>query len=122
MHEPIHSMFERHFGTPPTSVVEIGADGSNRTYFRLIGPALQKAVGGWGPDADENRAFFSYSRTLREAGFAVPALYAVDEKAGVWLSEDLGDTTLFDALVQARNREGGDFPPSMVDVYKRVLE
>ncbi len=121
MHEPIRRMFERHFGTPPSSLVEIGADGSNRTYFRLIGPAMQKAVGGYGPDAEENRAFFSYSRTLREAGFAVPELFDVDEGAGVWLSEDLGDTTLFDALSQARNREEGDFPASMVPVYQRVL-
>ena len=114
-------MFERHFGTPPTSVIDIGADGSNRTYFRLMGPAREKAVGGVGPDAEENRAFFSYSRTLREAGFSVPAIYDADEEAGVWLSEDLGDTTLFDALVHARNREEGEFPASMIGVYKRVL-
>ncbi|MFP4623833.1 MAG: phosphotransferase [Gemmatimonadota bacterium] len=114
-------LFRRHFGTSPTMVQDIGADGSNRSYYRLVGPAMERAVGGVGPDADENRAFFSYSRALREAGFAVPELYAVDEPAGIWLSEDLGDTTLFDALVQARAREPGPFPESMVAVYRRVL-
>ncbi len=122
MHTPLLKLFERHFGTTPTLVVDIGADGSSRTYFRLIGPAMETAVGGVGPDAEENRAFFSYSRSLRQAGFAVPELYDVDEEAGVWLAEDLGDTTLFDALVQARNREGGPFPSAMAPVYRRVLE
>ena len=114
-------MFERHFGARPYSILEIGADGSNRTYFRLVGPAMESAVGGVGPDADENRAFFSYTRTLRAAGFPVPELYDVDEDAGLWLSEDLGDTPLFDALVHARGREEGAFPASMVPVYQRVL-
>ena len=122
MYEPILRMFERHFGAEPASVLQIGADGSNRTYYRLVGPAMETAVGGLGPDREENRAFFSYSRTLRSAGFPVPELYDVDEKAGMWLSEDLGDTTLFDGLVHARSREAGDFPPSMVPVYRRVLE
>jgi aminoglycoside/choline kinase family phosphotransferase len=121
MHEPLLRMFERHFGARPYSVLEIGADGSNRTYYRLVGPAMESAVGGVGPDADENRAFFSYTRTLRDAGFPVPELYAVDNDAGMWLSEDLGDTTLFDALVHARSREEGPFPASMVTVYRRVL-
>jgi aminoglycoside/choline kinase family phosphotransferase len=121
MHESILRMFERHFGARPSSVLEIGADGSNRTYYRLVGPAMESAVGGVGPDPEENRAFFSYTRTLHAAGFPVPELYATDVEAGTWLSEDLGDTTLFDALLHARTREGGAFPASMVPVYRRVL-
>jgi aminoglycoside/choline kinase family phosphotransferase len=122
MHEPLLQMFERRFGTPPVSVADLGADGSNRTYFRLVGPAMERAIGAYGPDREENRTFFSYSRTLREAGFNVPELYETDEGQGLWLEEDLGDTTLFDALVQARNREEGPFPESMVGVYERVLD
>lgn len=122
MNERMLQLFKRHFGTRPASVQDIGADGSNRSYVRLVGPAMERAVGGIGPDAEENRAFFSYTRALRSAGFAVPALYEVDGPAGVWLMEDLGDTTLFDALVQARSREEGPFPESMVAVYRRVLD
>ena len=107
MHAPFLRLFERHFATEPTSIYEIGADGSNRSYFRLVGPAMETAIGAVGPDPDENRAFVSFTRSFRAAGFPVPDLYGFDEAAGVWLQEDLGDTTLFDALVQARQREEG---------------
>lgn len=135
MHARIEELFTDHFAVDPVSVREIGADGSNRTYIRLTGPAGERAVGAIGPDAEENRAFWSFTRTLRGAGFPVPELFAVDEAAGVWLEEDLGDTTLFDALEEARDREdvvagdhdpgapdvAGEFPSSMVPVYRRVL-
>ena len=122
MHRPLIRLFEDHFGTPPASVLEIGADGSNRSYYRLVGPAMETAVGAVGPDPEENRAFISFSRAFREGALPVPEIYGFDGKAGVWLQEDLGDTTLFDALVYAREREEGDFPRSMEPVYRRVLE
>jgi aminoglycoside/choline kinase family phosphotransferase len=114
-------LFERRFGTEPTSILEIGADGSNRSYYRLIGPAMETAVGAYGPDREENRAFIAYTRSFHGAGFPVPELYGYEEEAAVWLLEDLGDTSLFDALVAARQREDTAFPASMADVYRRVL-
>ncbi|HUG38839.1 MAG TPA: RNase adapter RapZ [Longimicrobiales bacterium] len=122
MQQRIIRLFEQHFGTEPTAVLEVGADGSARSYFRLVGPAMETAIGSIGPDREENRAFLSFSRTFRGAGFNVPEIYGEDEEAGVWLQEDLGDTTLFDALVAARQREEEWFPESMVRVYERVLK
>ena len=115
-------LFEEHFGTGPTAVLDVGADGSNRSYYRLVGPAMETAIGSTGPDRDENRAFISYSRSFRDAGFNVPEIYGYDPEAGVWLQEDLGDTTLYDALVLARQRDGSPFPNSMIGVYECVLE
>jgi aminoglycoside/choline kinase family phosphotransferase len=114
-------LFEERFGTEPASVLEIGADGSNRRYYRLVGSAMETAVGAYGPDAEENHTFIAYTRSFNAANLPVPELYGYDEEAGVWLLEDLGDTTLFDALVVARQREGSDFPPAMEAVYRRVL-
>jgi aminoglycoside/choline kinase family phosphotransferase len=122
MQGPMIRLFERRFGTEPASILEIGADGSNRSYYRLVGPAMETAVGAYGPDRDENRAFISYTRSFHAAGFPVPELYGYDEAAAVWLLEDLGDTTLFDALVTARQREDTQFPAPMIDVYRKVLE
>ena len=121
MQARIVELFEEHFGAEPVSVREIGADGSNRTYIRLIGPAEERAIGAIGPDPEENRAFLSFTRTLRGAGFPVPELYETDEAASVWLEEDLGDVTLFAALEEARDREGGTFPESMIPTYRKVL-
>jgi aminoglycoside/choline kinase family phosphotransferase len=107
----------------PEAVLDMAGDGSSRRYHRIRGPDGITAVGGVGPDREENRAFLSFSTALREAGLPVPEVYAADENAGVWLEEDLGDTTLFDALEEARaGCEPGGFPAAMIPIYERVVE
>jgi aminoglycoside/choline kinase family phosphotransferase len=90
--------------------------------FRLVGRDYETTIGVIGPDHEENRAFLSYSRKFRAAGLPVPQIYAADEDAGAYLEEDLGETTLFDALAAARKQEDGDFPDLMLPVYRRVVE
>jgi aminoglycoside/choline kinase family phosphotransferase len=121
-HERIKRLFRSHFEVSPVAIVEMQAHGSNRSYYRLLAEDGRTAVGAIGPDHDENRAFLTYSRILRDAGLPVPELYGADTDAGVWLLEDLGDTTLFDALVEAREREGSAFPDSIRRDYDRVVE
>lgn len=123
MYEALVRLYTKSFGRPPRSILEVAGDGSNRAYFRLIGDDLQTAIGAVGPDREENRAFLSFTRSFHAAGLPVPELFGVDEPVGVWLEEDLGDTTLFSALVEARKREPGTaFPPSMLGPYRKVVE
>jgi aminoglycoside/choline kinase family phosphotransferase len=123
MYDELVSLYSQHFGHPPRSILEVAGDGSNRSYYRLIGADLRTAIGAFGPDHEENRTFISYSRSLRQAGLPVPEIFAVDEAAGVWLEEDLGDTTLFNALVEARRREPDEaFPPSILPAYRKVID
>lgn len=134
MQERLVRLYEQRFGHPPAAVVGLAGDGSNRAYRRLLGPDGSRVVGVVGPDPDENRAFLSYTRAFGSASLPVPELYAADEDAGVYLIEDLGDTTLFDALEAARgepdsgpagsriNGEGpGGFPASMLELYEEVV-
>ncbi|MFQ5891151.1 MAG: phosphotransferase [Gemmatimonadota bacterium] len=147
MQDRLIRLFTERFGARPEAILKLSADGSNRRYLRLFGPGGEAAIGAIGPDHEENRAFLSYSRAFRGAGFPVPEIYGADEAAGVWLMEDLGDTTLFEALEEARRNaaEGygqgrgdrgadddraadgggsadGGFPESMFSIYRRVLE
>jgi aminoglycoside/choline kinase family phosphotransferase len=121
MQNRLITLFETHFGARPEAVLPVAADGSSRTYHRLVAPDGRTAIGAFGPDHDENRAFLSFSRAFNRAGFPVPELYADDDEAAVWLIEDLGDTTLFRARQEAR--EGGhEFDPTILDMYRRVVE
>ena len=122
MHDRIIALFQDHFGTRPSAIVDVAADGSQRSYVRLFAPDGRTAIGAVGPDRDENRAFLSFSRAFLGVGLPVPEIYASDESAGVWLEEDLGETTLFDALVDARARASGSFPAAMAETYARVVE
>jgi aminoglycoside/choline kinase family phosphotransferase len=122
MHEQIVRLYEQHFGSRPKAILEVQAHGSARSYYRLVGDEWQTAIGAINADRDENRAFIGFTGAFRSVGLPVPEIYGEDEEAGVWLEEDLGDTTLFDALVQARRLEGADFPASVLEIYKRVVE
>ncbi|HEY7471405.1 MAG TPA: RNase adapter RapZ [Gemmatimonadota bacterium] len=122
MHDALLRLYLEARGDRPAAVVAVAGDGSQRTYHRLIAGDGSTLIGAFGPDADENRAFLSFSRAFRDIGLPVPAIHAVDETAGVWLEEDLGETTLFGALEEARRREGGAFPETVLSIYRRVLE
>lgn len=127
MQERLVRLYERRFGRPPEAVVGLAGDGSNRAYRRLLGPEGRTVVGVVGPDAEENRAFLSFTRAFRAAELPVPELLAAEEDTGVYLIEDLGDVTLFDALEQARGGPGGPsprgapFPASMIGPYEQVV-
>jgi aminoglycoside/choline kinase family phosphotransferase len=123
MYEALARLYAQRFGRPPRSMLEVAGDGSNRSYYRLVGEDLRTAIGAVGPDREENRAFLSFTRSFHGAGLPVPELYGEDEAVGVWLEEDLGDTTLFNALVEARKAEPRvDFPASILPMYERVVE
>ncbi|HEV2734410.1 MAG TPA: hypothetical protein VGV85_06195, partial [Longimicrobiaceae bacterium] len=122
MQQILRRLFKQYFGKMPASVLPLEGDGSSRSMYRVVGDTLETAIGVVGPDREENRAFISYSRDFRSVGLPVPQVYAADEEAGVYLEEDLGDSTLFDALSLARQTDGSDFPAEMVPVDERVLE
>lgn len=122
MQQIFRRLFEQHFGKPPVTIIPIEADGSSRTMYRVLGDDRETAIGVVGPDPEENRAFLSFSRAFRGIGLPVPRIYGADEPAGVYLEEDLGETTLFDALAMARQRDGGDFPDAILPVYRSVVE
>lgn len=118
-------LFQARFGRPPVFLRPVAADGSKRRMVRLGLEGGATAVGVIGPEAEENAAFLAFARTFRGLGLPVPEVYGADEPEGVYLLEDLGDTTLFQALTQARRAAGaatGGFPAAMVPVYRRVLD
>lgn len=98
MNDAISDLFLERFGEPPERVSNLSADGSNRRLRRLHGSDGFSVVGVFGPDHDENRAFVSFSRSFRSIALPTPEIYAYDAERGLYLEEDLGDTTLFDLV------------------------
>ena len=121
MRDAIVALYTQTMGRPPEVVTRLVPDGSQRQYYRLTSSGQKSVVGAHGPDAEENRAFLAYSRGLRGAGLPVPEIYAADASLGIWLGEDLGDTTLFAALSAARQSGGEAFPAAMLPIYERVV-
>jgi aminoglycoside/choline kinase family phosphotransferase len=116
------ALFEEWLGAPPVNVSPVAGDGSARRYWRLTAAGGETAVAAYGPDREENAAFIAFTRTFRDLGLPVPQIHGLDEPAGVWLLEDLGDVTLFEAVKRARGAQSDRFPDSMLPLYRRVLE
>lgn len=118
MQPALEKLFRDRFGAAVGTMTAVKSDGSGRKYWRLAGGG-HRAVGVLGPDRDENRAFLAFSRHFRSCGLAVPEIYADDAGSGVYLQEDLGETTLF-AFLSAQRQPGGAFPESAIPVYEKV--
>ena len=69
----------------------------------------------------ENDAFVALARHFRGLGLPVPEIHAYKAELGVYLEEDLGETTLLDFLSAERARTGERFPASVEAAYAKVL-
>lgn len=122
MKERIIGLFEESYGRRPELILDVAADGSARQYFRLMLGKNSSVIGVFGPDREENRAFLAFAKAFRQIGLPVPEIYAEDREAGVWLEEDLGDTTLFHALAASRVECGEEqFPAEAEGLFRKAL-
>ena len=117
--QPLTVLFESRFGEPVDRVVSLRGDGSVRKLFRLS-TASRTAIGVVNPDVRENRAFLEFSRHFHTCGLPVPEIYAEDLDRGMYLEEDLGDTTLFQFLTVNRAKAG--LSSETLSLYRKVIE
>lgn len=119
--EALQRLYHATYTCEPSQFRVLRADGSNRELYRLVGPDGTSVIGVHGPDAAENRAFVTFSRSLRAALLPVPEILAVDHESHIYLEEDLGGTTLYDALNRLRG-EAGEFPEAILPAYRKVVQ
>lgn len=115
----LKELFVSHFGEAPESSVPLKGGGSDRKLFRLAN-ANRSVIGVTNADRQENIAFLEFSRHFRKCGLPVPEIYVEDLDRGIYLEEDLGDTTLFHWLTERRSREG--FSAKLIEIYTQVVQ
>ena len=115
----LQQLFEQWAGEACTECLALGANGSNRRYYRLCG-ATRRCIGTIGDDLRENEAFIAYTRHFMAKGIAVPRLYAVSDDHRRYLQQDLGDQSLYGLLLDKR-RQGGGFDAEMLALYRQAL-
>lgn len=86
-------------GERPRTVVPLHGDGSARRFFRVSGGAGSYVLLE-GPDAAENAAYVRVARHLAARGVRVPRVHGTDPSRGWVLLEDVGDRSLFAALLE----------------------
>jgi len=75
----------------------ISGSGSNRQYYRIFG-LNKSAIGVYGKDIIENKTFLWLTEYLQKYSIRVPQILAVSEDFSYYITEDLGDTSLFSLL------------------------
>lgn len=115
----LQHLFENWAGEKPRSFSPLPLSGSSRKYFRITGTGLT-TIGAVNPDLKENKAFVYLSSHFRRNKLKVPRVLAKDLDNGVYLIEDLGDTTLYSYLTEMRS--GSHIPEEVIDLYKKVIE
>lgn len=118
--DALQGLFVRTYGKPAEQEKALQGElgGSGRVIVRLSG-ADRPVIGVRYAVREENRAFLAFSRHFRRHGLAVPEIYAEDLDAGVYLEEDLGDTTLFEFL--GRHRQGDEIDAEATEAYRQVV-
>ena len=117
--EQLKALFHKWAGEPCTQCLALGANGSSRRYFRMVGDT-RRCIGAIASDVRENEAFFAYSRHLHARGIRVPELYAVHDDRRRYLQQDLGDLSLY-GLLYEKKQKGGGFDAEMLALYRQAL-
>ena len=100
--QQLQQLFTRHFGVSPLETIPMAGAGSNRKYYRLKGGDGVSVVGVIGTSREENHAFIYLSNHFTKRQLPVPAVIAVSDDEMRYLQDDLGSTSLFDALKGGR--------------------
>lgn len=119
MQEELKKLFQKTFKKRCEKIVALRAHASPRKIFRLSAGATT-AIGVSHSDLAENRAFIGFARHFKKLGLPVPGIYAEKAKAGLYLTEDLGDTTLLDLLSRDRAK-GSRLSSEVKGHYETVL-
>jgi aminoglycoside/choline kinase family phosphotransferase len=116
----LSQLFEAHFRMPAQRIQSLHGElsASGRKLSRLSAGEIT-AIGVQYGVREENVAFLEFSRHFRRHGLPVPEIYGEDLSQGMYLEEDLGDTTLFDFL--SKNRQGEEIAPEVVDAYRKAV-
>lgn len=82
----------------PASLRMASADASFRRYFRIDSAHGSRIIMDAPPDKEDCAPFAQVAKLLADAGLRVPAVLAWDTPQGFMLLEDLGHTTMMQAL------------------------
>ncbi len=108
-------------GAAPTSVTTLRPHASERRMYRLThGDTSLIAV--YNESRPENDTFVFLARHFRSLGLPVPEIHAYKPALGVYLEDDLGDTTLLDFLESSRAEARSSFPAPAVEAYRKSIE
>ena len=118
--EMINELYRQWSGALPAVVEKLPGAGSNRVYYRLSDADGHTVVGCVGTSKEENHAFITLAKHFKTKGLPVPEVLAVSDDELCYLQQDLGSTSLFDALRKGREA-GGQYDEEERHLLRQVM-
>ena len=118
--EMITDLYKKWSGVAPAVIEKIPGAGSNRVYYRLIDADGRAVIGCLGTSREENHAFITLANHFKAKGLPVPEVLAVNDDELCYLQQDLGSTSLFDALRKGRE-SGGQYGEEEQELLRQVM-
>lgn len=112
-------LVENELGESVAEMVAMPGSGSSRQYFR-IKTNQRSVIGAYNSNAEENEAFYSFSKHFADCRLPVPEVYAVSADRCCYLQSDLGDVTLFKYVDNCLKTGGLD--DATIHLYKKSLD
>ncbi len=116
----LNELYVAKMGHLPHKVERLSGAGSNRQYYRMTGKDGRSLIGVVGTSREENHAFIWLSHHFISAGLPMPMVVAVSEDEMRYLQDDLGDTSLFDAISNGR-LHGGDYSETEQRLIRKAV-
>ncbi|MBZ0098620.1 MAG: phosphotransferase, partial [Taibaiella sp.] len=95
----LEKLFEEHFKIKPDNITALPVSGSDRRYYRLTAGKIS-AIGTYNSNVAENNSYFYFTELFRKHEINVPEVYKVGRERRYYLQQDLGNTSLFDLLME----------------------
>lgn len=100
--DEIRSLFNSYSKEQAQTIEKIPQSGSARFYFRVTN-SHSSCIATYGNNVRENKTFIAFSEHLKSKGCPVPAIFAVNEAATIYLQEDFGDISLLNRLEEDKH-------------------
>ncbi len=84
-------------------ITPLNEDASARKYYRLSQSGKTAILMHAPPPYEETSTFAEKAEIFRHYGWSVPEIYTRDDKQGLLLLEDFGDTSFADAITKGQN-------------------
>ena len=116
--QKLQELFHQYTGRKAERCQQLTPAGSPRRYYRLS-TSDRSLIGAIGTSSDENEAFIAIARQMHSKGLPAPEVYAIDDDHMRYLQEDLGDTSLFELLMEAKRR--GEYSDTDIELLRSVM-
>ncbi|MGQ9848236.1 MAG: aminoglycoside phosphotransferase family protein, partial [Bacteroidales bacterium] len=116
----VENQIKKFLGSTFKGIIPIPLSGSNRFYFRVLLDS-KTIIATYNEDIAENEAFFYLQDFFYRLSLPVPHLIHIFEDKKLYLQEDLGDTTLYQYLIEER-KKNGSLGQNIAQLYKKVID